>query len=434
MKRIITFILLAVLALTMFVPATFAFASAGMNNFEQVNRRTYSKNLFKDVNENLWYGAANQGVIKTAYELGFIDGNGDGTCTPEQGIKLSEAVKIAAIIRSIYEDDGAAFSSGNPWYKSYVDYAVACGIIKQNDFSNFEASATRAQMAYIFANCLPKSEYPEIRNISSVPDVNANTPYVDSILLLYKAGILTGVDGSGSFRPNAGIKRAEAAAIFVRIAFPAERKSGNGFVVVIDPGHQQKSNLTQEPVGPGATETKMRDTGGTVGRFTGLMEYKLNLDVSLKLRTELENRGYTVIMTRTTNDVDLGNIERANVANDNNADVFIRVHANGDSNAATNGAMTICRTAKNPYPGMYRESRALAEAVLDCFTAATGAKRYSLWETDTMGGLNWAKVPSIIIEMGFMSNKNEDTLMATDAYQNKMVTGMANGIDKFLGR
>lgn len=205
-----------------------------------------------------------------------------------------------------------------------------------------------------------------------------------------------------------------------------------GILVAIDAGHQGKGNSAKEPDGPGSSVMKAKVTSGTAGVSTGLAEYKLNLTVSLNLKEELVKRGYDVYMVREIHEVDLSNSERATMANESGADIFVRIHANSIADSSVRGALTMCMTKSNPYnSNLYAKSKELSQEIVDGICTQTGFKNRGIMETDTMSGINWCKIPVTIVEMGFMSNQEEDKLMATEEYQNKIVQGIADGIDAY---
>jgi len=216
-------------------------------------------------------------------------------------------------------------------------------------------------------------------------------------------------------------------------AIPGQQRDPNHRVVVIDPGHQLRGDNTKEPNGPGSSTMKARVTSGTSGVATGVAEYILNLDISLKLKTELENRGYVVHMTRSTHDVNISNKERAEYANSVNADIAVRIHANG-AGSSVRGAETLAPSANNPYVShLSNASISLSRHVINAYCAATGFINRGVKTNDTMTGINWSSVPVTILELGFMSNASEDRAMQDSIMQNNMVQGIANGIDAYFG-
>lgn len=210
----------------------------------------------------------------------------------------------------------------------------------------------------------------------------------------------------------------------------------NGHIIGIDPGHQGSwvDMTDMEPNAPGSSEMKVRCTTGTTGNYTGLEEYQLNLDVSMKLRDILEARGYRVVMTREDNDANISNAERAQKVAAEGAEIYVRIHANSSDDSSVSGALTMCPSSTNPYVSeLYDSSYRLAETILNAYCAATGIGNRGVMLTDTMTGINWSSVPVTIVEMGFMSNQGDDTAMADDDFQQTMAEGIANGIDAYFG-
>lgn len=239
--------------------------------------------------------------------------------------------------------------------------------------------------------------------------------------------------GRTSDSSSSGTTHAAEAGTSGMTAAPAEKAEESRGLIVIDPGHQRYANTENEPVSPGASETKMKVTGGAVGTATGVPEYQLALDIGLKLRDRLKERGYDVIMTRDSNDVDISNSERAQIANEAGADIFVRIHANSIGDSGHTGAMTICQTPGNAFNGdLYEQSRALSDCILKAYTESTGIDSERVWETDTMSGINWCRVPVTILEMGYLSNAEEDRLMQDPKMQESMVEGIVKGIDDYF--
>ena len=215
---------------------------------------------------------------------------------------------------------------------------------------------------------------------------------------------------------------------------PKNKIIPNNKVVCIDPGHQAKGNIEKERIGPGAKEYKAKVTYGATGNYTHKTESQLNLEVGLKLKSVLESRGYKVVMVRTSQNVNISNKERADIANNAHAGAFIRLHADSSTNHNTHGATGLAPKNNNPYltSSVISGSQRLTRNVLNSMCKRTGAKNRGISYVNNMSGINWCKVPVALIEMGFMSNKTEDYLLSDSTYQYKIANGIADGIDAFL--
>lgn len=213
-----------------------------------------------------------------------------------------------------------------------------------------------------------------------------------------------------------------------------EEPAANSHVVVIDPGHQGQGDSTTEPNGPGSSTMKARVAGGTHGTTTGVYEYQLTLAISQQLQAELEKRGYTVYLTRTSHDVNISNMERAQYATSVGGEIAVRIHANGVDNASVSGAMALAPSSANPYIAYLADSSwNLSKCILDSYCGTTGMRNQGVSTSDTMTGINWSTVPVTILEMGYMTNPTDDVNMEDPAYQARMVQGIADGIDAYFG-
>lgn len=182
-------------------------------------------------------------------------------------------------------------------------------------------------------------------------------------------------------------------------------------VIIIDAGHGGK-----DP--------------GTIG-FNNTYEKDINLDISKKLYKKLKSTDYKVILTRATDEF-VDNNDRADMANKKRARVFVSIHCNAiENNNKINGAQVLY------YPN--RESSindpandVLAQIMLDELIDGIGAINKGIVARPDLIVLNQTKMPAIVVECGFLSNENEERLLSTDSYQDKIVDSIIKGLEHYL--
>lgn len=203
--------------------------------------------------------------------------------------------------------------------------------------------------------------------------------------------------------------------------------------IVIDPGNQANMNASIESVGPGSSDTKVSATQGFTGSTLGTREYEINLLYAKQLKMVLEERGYEVIITRETDDVNLSNKKRAELANESAATAFVRIKMNYSTNAQLSGVMAVTMSAASPYNSeLYDESNKLATRILQGLIEETQATNHGILETEEMTAINWSNIPVAVIELGYLSNPADENNLVSEEYRNKVIEGLANGIDYYF--
>lgn len=396
---------------------------------------------FSDVKYEDWFYTG----VKEISDKGIMQGYGNGCFGAEDSVTREQ---FAAVL---YRMSGLpAVSSRNSsfkdvltgtWYAKAVIWTNEVGIVSGYNETTFGTGRpiTREQlvtMLYRYASYMkvstakqsPYNKYPDADDVSDYARKSMRWALGSEVLTGRKYGDVSYLE------PQGQTTRAECAVLLQRFMVRCLGEF-NGHVVAIDPGHQRKGNYDKEPLGPGSSEMKTKVTSGTQGMYTGVEEYVVNLDVSLLLKEELLNRGYQVIMVRETHDVDISNSERAAIANNSEAEIFLRIHCNGVEDSSVRGALTMAPTTSNPYVGkMASECKRLSQLIIDHYCVATGFRNRGIQYADNMSGINWCKVPVTIVEMGFMSNKQDDYMLVDKAMQKKMAKGIADGVDAYFGR
>lgn len=204
------------------------------------------------------------------------------------------------------------------------------------------------------------------------------------------------------------------------------------YLVVINAGHQKKVNLKKEPIGPGSKKKKFKNAAGTRGVATKVREATRTLQMAKRLKKDLEARGIKVYMIRTKANVMISNATRAKKANSLNADLMMNLHCDASHKRSVKG-MTMLVPKKNKWTkDCYSKSLKAGKIVMKEVIKTTKAKNRGISKRGDLTTFNYSDVPTILIEMGFMTNKSEDKKMAKASYQKKISKGLANGIIKYL--
>ena len=207
-------------------------------------------------------------------------------------------------------------------------------------------------------------------------------------------------------------------------------EENSNITIVIDPGHSSTGTSGNEPVSPNSSTTKLKDGLGATGSYTNIPEHKTNMSVALLVKKELTSKGYNVILTKQDVAESKSNIERAEVGNKNNADLVVRIHADSAENSSISGA-SMHVPANNEYTSsFYKISKSYGTKILNTYVDEIGIKNRGVIERNDLTGFNWSKVPVVLIEMGFLSNKEDDNFVSNTANHPKIAKAISDGIDK----
>lgn len=205
-------------------------------------------------------------------------------------------------------------------------------------------------------------------------------------------------------------------------------------IVMIDPANQAVVNAEQVEIGPNTEVTKQGASTGNVGTTLGTKESELNLTYANLLKTELESRGYQVLLTRDTDQINLSNKDRALLANDSEATVYVRIQMNFSENSSLTGVMGVCMPEDSAFnSGLYKDSYRLTTRLIEGVLNNTACTNQGIYETDQMTAINWSEKPVALIKLGYLSNADEEAKLVDTSYQQEIIKGLADGLDAYYG-
>lgn len=200
--------------------------------------------------------------------------------------------------------------------------------------------------------------------------------------------------------------------------------------ITIDPGHQAVPSYA-EWSDPGMTRRVPGDNG-MKGVITGNEEYLVTLDTGLKLKNLLEKDGIRVVMTRETSTIDLTNVIRAEIANNAESDLCVRIHCGNSTDPLMMGIDTLYPARDRLTEAFYEKSKTAALIIQAELIKSCGTDDLGVLDRHDMPGFNWSKVPVVEAETGFLTNPRDDGLLSDEQFRWKVAWGLRNGVIKYL--
>lgn len=266
-------------------------ASAEAGDSDYFQKVTSYTDEFSDVQTDDWF----YDNVKTVYEYGLMVGNSATTFNPRGNVSIAETITVAARLHSLFYTGNKFSEISEPWYQSYVNYAISNGIIS-GEYPDYNRAATRAEYAMILSAAFPDYALEKINQVpdNSIPDVAIDASYGKAVYKLYRAGILMGNDEKGTFAPDSNVQRSEVAAILSRMAEAGKRIHKN---IDILPGNESptENSLSSGTMEPTVVEPAVHGPTiflGTAAAKAGTKD--IPVTVALKNNPGIASVGLTV--------------------------------------------------------------------------------------------------------------------------------------------
>ncbi len=240
-------------------------------------------------------------------------------------------------------------------------------------------------------------------------------------------------DENTIFQPQQSASAEELSQEEAKDSFLTESPPLAGRTICIDPGHQSQILSTKVPIAPGQARLMPNYNIGTVGITTRNFEYAVVLDIAMELEKRLKELGARVVLTRESNDIPVGNLERALLASEAGADITLSLHCDGHEDEKISGLSVL-------HPGdkyindqnLLEKSRSLSQFILQHIIKETKARNRGLSPRNDLIIFNYSKNPCALIELGFLTNPEEDRLLNSEDYRNKLIDGIIKGIMEYF--